>query len=124
MPQEDSTDKMMTNEQTKLIQERTIAEEELNTLREFMLAEVDIDPEEGDVEIFEREKNAALIAILERKVKDIDAALASMEKGNYGICERCGEPIAPERLEVKPDATLCLNCQREVERLSRRGRMS
>lgn len=114
----------MSNEQAKLLEERAIAQEELSTLREFMLAEVDIDPEEGDVEIFEREKNAALIAILERKIKDIDAALTSMEKGNYGICERCGQPIPPERLEVKPDATLCLTCQREVERLSRRGRMN
>ncbi|MEZ4712398.1 MAG: TraR/DksA C4-type zinc finger protein [Caldilineaceae bacterium] len=124
MQKEDATNKTMSNEQAKLLEERAIAEEELSTLREFMLAEVDIDPEEGDVEIFEREKNAALIAILERKIKDIDAALTSMEKGNYGICERCGQPIPPERLEVKPDATLCLNCQREVERLSRRGRMN
>ncbi|MCB0093679.1 MAG: TraR/DksA C4-type zinc finger protein [Caldilineaceae bacterium] len=124
MQKEDATNKAMTNEQAKLIEERTIAQEELNTLREFMLAEVDIDPEEGDAEIFEREKNAALIAILERKLKDIDAALTSMAKGKYGICERCGQPIPPERLEVKPDATLCLNCQREVERLSRRGRMN
>lgn len=124
MQKEDATNKTMSNEQAKLLEERAIAQEELSTLREFMLAEVDIDPEEGDVEIFEREKNAALIAILERKIKDIDAALTSMEKGNYGICERCGQPIPPERLEVKPDATLCLTCQREVERLSRRGRMN
>ena len=124
MQQEDSTNKTMSNEQMLLNKERIIAQEELNTLREFMLAEVDIDPEEGDVEIFEREKNAALISILERKIRDIDAALTSMAKGKYGICERCDQPIAPERLEVKPDATLCLNCQREVERLSRRGRMN
>ena len=46
------------------------------------------------------------------------------ELGRQRLCERCGQPIPPERLEVKPDATLCLNCQREVERLSRRGRMN
>lgn len=109
-------------EQQKLIEDRTQAEEELSHLRELMRSEVDIDPEEGDTEIFEREKNAALIAVLERKIKDINAALHSMEKGQYGICERCGNPIDPGRLEVKPDATLCLNCQREVERLSRRNR--
>jgi RNA polymerase-binding protein DksA len=109
-------------EQKKLIQEREQALEELSHLRELMRSEVDIDPEEGDTEIFEREKNAALIAVLERKIKDINAALHSMELGQYGICERCGNPIDPGRLEVKPDATLCLNCQREVERLSRRNR--
>ena len=48
-------------------------------------------------------------------------ALRSIEKGKYGICERCGKDIDPERLEVRPDATLCINCQAEVEKLIRRG---
>jgi RNA polymerase-binding transcription factor DksA len=95
---------------------------ELEHLREFMLAEVDVEPDEGDAEIFEREKNAALIAVLEHKLADIDSALRSIEKGRYGICNRCEKPISLERLEVKPDATLCLSCQEEVERLARRGR--
>ena len=105
-----------------LLKEREQLTEELSQLRSFMQAEVDIDPDEGDAEIFEREKNAALIAVLERKLKDIDAALRSMERGQYGTCERCGNPIEPARLEVKPDATLCLSCQEEVEKLARRGR--
>jgi DnaK suppressor protein len=94
----------------------------LDHLRELMLAEVDVEPDEGDAEIFEREKNAALIAVLERKLQDIDSALRSMERGQYGICERCGNPIEVARLEVKPDATLCINCQAEVERLAKRNR--
>lgn len=108
--------------QAALLEERTEILDELNHLRGFMQAEVDIDPDEGDAEIFEREKNAALIAVLERKLKDIEAALRSMERGQYGICERCGKEIEPGRLEVKPDATLCLKCQEEVEKLARRGR--
>lgn len=111
----------LTKEQA-LQKEREQAKSELDKLREYMQAEVDVDPEEGDSAIFEREKNAALISVLERKLKDIDAALSSLAKGRYGICDRCGEPIEPERLEIKPDATLCVSCQREVERLSRRGR--
>jgi RNA polymerase-binding protein DksA len=109
-------------EQRKLQEERSQIVEELAHLRELMQAEVDVEPDEGDAEIFEREKNAALIAVLERKIQDIDAALRSIEKGQYGICERCGNPIEAGRLEVKPDATLCLACQQEVERLSRRNR--
>ncbi len=109
-------------EQGRLLQERAQIEEELENLREFMQAEVDVEPDEGDAEIFEREKNAALIAVLERRLQDIDSALRSIEKGQYGICERCGQPIEPERLEVKPDATLCVKCQQEVERIARRNR--
>lgn len=105
-----------------LIDERDHLIEELEHLREFMQAEVDVEPDEGDAEIFEREKNAALIAVLENRLKDVEAALKSMEKGRYGICERCEQPIELARLEVKPDATMCLNCQQEVERLARRGR--
>jgi len=109
-------------EKAKLEEERGQIAAELANLRELMQAEVDVEPDEGDAEIFEREKNAALIAVLERKVQDIDMALRSIEKGNYGICERCGKPIEVERLEVKPDATLCLTCQQEVERIARRNR--
>lgn len=109
-------------EQAKLLEERKHITAELEHLRDFMQAEVDVEPDEGDAEIFEREKNAALIAVLERKLKDIDAALRSIEKGHYGTCDRCGQPIELERLEVKPDATLCLQCQQEVEKLARRNR--
>jgi DnaK suppressor protein len=109
-------------EQQKLQAERAQIADELENLRELMQAEVDVEPDEGDAEIFEREKNAALIAVLERKIGDIDTALRSIEKGHYGTCERCGKQIEVERLEVKPDATLCLSCQQEVERLTRRNR--
>ncbi len=110
------------NEKEKLEKERDQIREELGHLRELMQAEVDVEPDEGDAEIFEREKNAALIVVLESKLQAVDAALRSIEKGRYGTCERCNRPIEPERLEAKPDATLCLSCQQEVERLARRNR--
>ncbi len=113
---------VVAQETKRLLQEEQLVLDELTHLRELMLDEVDIDPDEGDAEITEREKNAALIAVLESKLQDIQAALRSIEKGSYGICARCNKPIEPGRLEVKPDATLCISCQSEVERLSRRGR--
>jgi len=117
-----SREDFVVKEKHKLQADRTQIAEELDHLRELMQAEVDVEPDEGDAEIFEREKNAALIAVLERKLSDIDTALRSIEKGQYGTCERCGKQIELERLEVKPDATLCLSCQQEVERLTRRNR--
>lgn len=117
-----SNDEQVAQERNRLMQEKDQINAELVHLREFLQAEVDVEPDEGDSEVFEREKNAALIAVLERRLVDIDAALKSMEKGQYGVCQRCGKPIEPERLEVKPDATMCMNCQQEVERLGRRNR--
>ncbi len=93
----------------------------LQGLREAVQVEVDTDPEEGDPEVYQREKNLALIAALEGEMLSIESALRAIKRGTYGICERCGEPIPPERLEVRPEATLCVKCQADVERLLRRG---
>ncbi len=109
-------------EQKRLKQVQAEVEEELLRLRESMQTEVDVEPDEGDAEIFEREKNAALIAVLERRSQDIAAALQSIDNGTYGTCARCGNAIEIERLEVKPDATLCITCQTEVERMAKRNR--
>jgi DnaK suppressor protein len=117
-----SVDKQTAIEKERLLKEYDLLLDELARRREQMQAEVDTDLDEGDAEIFEREKNAALIAVLEAKMQDVQSALRSIEKGNYGTCNRCGQPIEAGRLEVKPDATLCVKCQTEVERLNRRGR--
>lgn len=42
----------------------------------------------------------------------IEAALARINAGTYGICAQCGNPIAPPRLEALPYTTLCINCAR------------
>lgn len=94
---------------------------ELQSLREAIKVEVDPDLEEGDPDLYEREKNLALVAALERELVSIETALRALNCGTYGICERCGRPISPERLEVRPGATLCIQCQARVERLARRG---
>ena len=46
----------------------------------------------------------------------IDAALERIEEGTFGVCTRCGRPISPERLEARPWASLCIDCQRQEER--------
>jgi DnaK suppressor protein len=51
-----------------------------------------------------------------RLLAAIDAALARIEAGTYGICVNCGAQIAPERLEAMPWATLCIDCKRKEER--------
>jgi len=114
-------DDLVERERIKLEAERTEIEAKIQHLGEWLKGEVDIDAEEGDPDLFEREKNLALLNTLERRLEQTVSALRAINKGLYGICERCGQPIDPARLEVKPDATLCLKCQQEVERLVRRG---
>jgi len=47
---------------------------------------------------------------------EIDAALARIDAGTYGICTNCGEEIPPARLEAYPWASLCIDCRRKTER--------
>ena len=46
----------------------------------------------------------------------IDVALARIEDGSYGTCTGCGKSIPEERLEARPWATLCIDCQRNADR--------
>lgn len=52
------------------------------------------------------------VASLENMKIQIKKALARMNIGKYGICERCGNPIDKARLEAFPEATLCLSCEK------------
>lgn len=105
----------------KLLQERDKLLEDIALLKQTLQGEVDMDVEEADPDIIEREKSATLLEALESKLADVEHALKIIEAGQYGICERCGAEIPQERLEVKPEATLCIKCQSEVERMLRRG---
>jgi DnaK suppressor protein len=67
------------------------------------------DPE-GATIAFERAQVAALLERARRRLADIDLALARITEGNYGTCERCGQPIAPERLTARPAARTCISC--------------
>ncbi len=45
------------------------------------------------------------------EIREIDAALLRIARGNYGICVDCGEAIAEQRLKVNPTSCRCRNCQ-------------
>ncbi len=50
------------------------------------------------------------------ELAQIDQALLKLQEGTYGICEECEEPINERRLQVRPFATLCVECQEEKEK--------
>jgi DnaK suppressor protein len=65
---------------------------------------------------YDRELDYTLEENSEHVLASIDAALKRIEDGTYGTCTKCGKQIARERLEARPSATLCIDCQRERER--------
>ena len=46
----------------------------------------------------------------EKQLRMIEAALVRIEKGEYGECMECGEPINPRRLEIDPTCLYCIDC--------------
>lgn len=62
-------------------------------------------------DVMEQQRNLALIANLQDRMRDVVRSLERLDEGTYGTCERCQKPIAPERLEALPFATLCIACQ-------------
>lgn len=67
------------------------------------------DPE-GATIAFERAQLAALLDQADRHLGELDHALERLRQGRYGRCERCGRPIAAERLAARPAARTCITC--------------
>jgi DnaK suppressor protein len=67
------------------------------------------DPE-GPTLAFERSQSSAILGQSLQHVAEIDAALARLDVGSYGLCTNCGRGIALGRLQVRPQAALCIAC--------------
>jgi DnaK suppressor protein len=67
------------------------------------------DPE-GATIAFERSQIEALLDQSRRHLSELDRSLRQLAQGDYGICERCGRPIAAERLIARPTARTCIDC--------------
>jgi DnaK suppressor protein len=67
------------------------------------------DPE-GATIAFERSQLAALIASALAEQGEVDRALARSADDDFGRCERCGQPIAAQRLAARPAARFCVVC--------------
>jgi RNA polymerase-binding transcription factor DksA len=68
---------------------------------------VTTDAAEVGGELVERETQHHVLEHMERELAELRAAEARLVAGTYGMCERCGEPIADERLEAIPWARAC-----------------
>jgi RNA polymerase-binding protein DksA len=67
-------------------------------------------------ETYDRELDYSLEENSQHVLAEIDAALKRIDEGTYGICPKHGDEISFERLEARPYATLCIDCQREQDR--------
>ncbi len=113
---------LVTNLQVaRLERHKRRVEEEIVRLEEQIRAEIDPDIDEGDPGLTEQVTAVSLLGNARRKADEIERALGLAQAGGYGVCEDCRQPIAPERLEIFPQATRCVPCQGAREQPGRQG---
>ena len=93
----------------------TMAQLQVDTLREPDLADRASSETDWGIELRTRDRQRKLIA-------KIDAALRRIDTGDYGFCEVSGEPISLARLEARPIATMTVEAQERHERNERISR--
>jgi DnaK suppressor protein len=88
------------------VAEMSVMEQRLEERGDYSLGE-------GDPAIHTWELNLALYQRMRDKIESIRAALRRIEAGTYGVCQRCGARIDRARLDIIPDAGLCIECARQ-----------
>jgi DnaK suppressor protein len=68
---------------------------------------------EGTSEAIGRIERVGQADVLAAKLADVERALEKLDEGTYGVCDACGSPIGPERLEAIPWTALCVRCASE-----------
>jgi RNA polymerase-binding transcription factor DksA len=99
-----------------LVADRAAHVAELERLKATLLELPEATLDQGDPSIYERQKTLVLIQQIENHIAEIDHALHATRQGVYGICERCGQPIGRERLEILPETRLCVKCKSQTEK--------
>ena len=94
----------------RLLAERAEVMQELETLRSRLETKGDYELGEGDPMIYQWELNLAMRDRAQQHLAEIEEVLQQLDMGLYGLCEKCGQPIEPERLAVLSHTTVCSQC--------------
>jgi DnaK suppressor protein len=67
---------------------------------------------DGTTEAVRRLTEVGVGGSLEVSQARVARALQKLDEGTYGVCDGCGQPIAPARLAAAPESVLCIACAR------------
>ncbi|MDA8380746.1 MAG: TraR/DksA C4-type zinc finger protein [Actinomycetota bacterium] len=103
----------MRERETYIGQAEDLKAEAVSMTEEMEPGDIQFDDESGEGGTFavDRERDLALSAQALAAVEEIDAALAKIAAGTYGLCESCQTLIPRARLKALPYARLCINCK-------------
>ena len=101
----------MMNDQIKTLQRELVrVRSQIDRLQTALQIEADYGRGEADPSITNRQVDRALLEHLNERVETLTSAMSDVDEGIYGVCQRCGESIHPDRLAVLPDTELCVDC--------------
>lgn len=79
------------------------------------LTSIDQHPADSGTNLADADREEASIEILHAQQERVRDALARVEAGTFGRCVDCGSELPDERLEARPDAARCVNCQQKAD---------
>jgi len=79
------------------------------------LSTFDQHPADSGTNLADADREEATLEVLLAQQERVREALARVDAGSYGRCVDCGKELPDERLEARPEAERCVECQQKVE---------
>jgi RNA polymerase-binding transcription factor len=83
------------------------------------LTTLDQHPADSGTSLADADREEASLEVLTAQQERVKAALARVEAGTYGRCVDCGRELPDERLDARPEAERCVDCQQKAEAAAR-----
>ncbi|GAA5040992.1 DnaK suppressor protein [Thermocatellispora tengchongensis] len=71
---------------------------------------------DAGADLTDADRNQAMLDVATLQLKAVTEALARLDEGRYGRCVDCDKPVPEGRLEARPEAARCVQCQSRLER--------
>lgn len=79
------------------------------------LSTLDQHPADSATSLADADREEASMEVLQRQQERVREALARIDAGTYGRCVDCGRELSDERLDARPEASRCVDCQQKSE---------
>ena len=83
------------------------------------LTTLDQHPADSGTSLADADREEASLEVLTAQQERVKAALARVADGTYGRCVDCGRELPDERLDARPEAERCVDCQQKAEAAAR-----
>lgn len=97
-----------------LTEEKTRLEKKIGELKQF--PDYGHNEDDNAKEMADFENNLSVEEQLVFLLSKVNKALIAIEKGTYGLCQKCDKEIEAGRLEIMPYAELCISCRKAEDK--------